>query len=416
MEELKVLKLGAVVIHIPHNIKKKLTFLTYEPDILANIPVIVYEKSRINFLSDFSKALLSEQNIRKYPDVATFAFWCRTSNLNKIISNLGSINLRVGLGLVYHNSPSNVPVNFAFSLVFGILSGNSSVVRLSSKESESSELIINVLNRLLEVPKYSEIKKTIFIIKFERDDEVNNFWMSVVDGRVIWGGDETVAKMRTYPCKPRAREIVFPDRFSLCVINAIKIIESNDEDLKKLCVGLFNDVYIMDQNACSSPQLFNWVGSDATIKNAQDRLWPLFLEYVNSKHSLEPIQYMNKYVDACRNAINNDNVLRVKHKDNLLFNIELSNFHEQQHNQRGYFGTIHEISIESLNELSSVIDDRYQTMTYFGFEVEELKSFIIASKLRGIDRIVPIGRSLDMDVIWDGYDIINHLSRTVDIF
>ena len=416
MEELKVLKLGAVVIHIPHNVKKKLTFLTDELDRLVNIPVMVYEKSRINFLSDFAKALLSEKDIRKYPDVATFAFWCRASNLNKITTELDSRHLRVGLGLVYHNSPSNVPVNFAFSLAFGILSGNSSVVRLSSKESESTELIINVLNRLLEIPKYSEIKKTILIIKFNRDDEVNSFWMSIADGKVIWGGDETVAKMRTYPCKPRSREIVFPDRFSLCAINAIKIVESNDDDLKKLCARMFNDVYIMDQNACSSPQLFNWVGDDATIKKAKNRLWPLFLEYVNSKHSLEPIQYMNKYVDACLSAINNDNVLRISHKDNLLFNIELSHFHKQQHKQRGYYGTIHEISIESLNELSSIVDDRYQTMTYFGFEVEELKNFIISSKLQGIDRIVPIGRSLDMDVIWDGYDIINHLSRTVDIF
>ena len=120
MEELKVLKLGAVVIHIPNNVKKKLTFLTDELDILVNIPVMVYEKSRINFLSDFAKMLLSEKDIRKYPDVATFAFWCRTSNLNKITKkSLTQDILRVGLGLVYHNSPSNVPVNFAFSLAFG---------------------------------------------------------------------------------------------------------------------------------------------------------------------------------------------------------------------------------------------------------------------------------------------------------
>ena len=416
MEEFRVLKLGAVVIHIPHNIKKKLTFLTDELDRLVNIPVMVYEQSRINFLSDFSKALLSEQDIRKYPDVATFAFWCRASNLIKIINELDSKHLRVGLGLIYHNSPSNVPVNFAFSLAFGILSGNSSVVRLSSKESESAQFIINALNKLLEVPKYHEIKKIVVIIKFNHDDEVNNFWMSIADGRVIWGGDETVAKMRTYPCKPRAREVVFPDRFSLCAINAIKIVASNNDDLDKLCVNLFNDIYIMDQNACSSPQLLNWVGNAATIKKAKGMLWPLFLEYVNSRHSLEPIQYMNKYVDACKSAINNDNVLRVKYKDNLLFNIELSHFHEQQHNQRGYSGTIHEISIESLNELSAIVDDRYQTLTYYGFEVEELKSFIISSKLRGIDRIVPIGRSLDMSVIWDGYDIINHLSRIVDVY
>jgi hypothetical protein len=286
---------------------------------VLNQPVVVHDKNRLNFLSELSKLILDYPDIRQYPDVATFGFWCRSSNLNKIIKNTNSRHIRVGLGMIYHNSPSNVPVNFAFSLVFGILSGNTSVVRLSSKESESTSLIVNVLSKLLEDPIYSEIKKTIFIIKFDRDDEVNKFWMSVADGRVIWGGNETVAKIRTYPCKPRSREIVFPDRFSLCAINAIKIVESNDDDLKKVCTSLFNDVYVMDQNACSSPQLFNWVGNDVTIKKAKDRLWPLFLEYANSKHSLEPIQYMNKYVDACRNAINNDNVLRVKHKDNLLF-------------------------------------------------------------------------------------------------
>ena len=78
--------------------------------------------------------------------------------------------------------------------------------------------------------------------------------------------------MRTYQCKPRSREIVFPDRFSFCVIKAIKIVESSDSDLKKLCENLFNDIYIMDQQACTSPQLFNWVGDELTIKKAKHKL------------------------------------------------------------------------------------------------------------------------------------------------
>ena len=73
-------------------------------------------------------------------------------------------------------------------------------------------------------------------------------------------------------------------------------------------------------------------------------------------------------------------------------------------------------SIKNLNELAAIIDDRCQTLTYFGFDNKELKNFIVSNQLHGIDRIVPIGRSLDMDVIWDGYDIINHLSRTIDIY
>ena len=411
-----MLNLEVVVIQIPKKIHTKLQFLIGDSKSISNNPGLVNDEIRLEFLTELSKTLLNKENISKYPDVATFAFWCRGSNLKRISTNSSSSYLRVGLGMVYHNCPSNVPVNFAFSLAFGILSGNTSVVRLSSKESESALLIVNALSEILDDPIYREIKKTIYIIQFERDDEVNKFWMSVADGRMIWGGDETVAKMRSYECKPRSREIVFPDRFSLCVINAIKIIESDEDDLNKLCRGLFNDIYIMDQNACSSPQLFNWVGDKIIINDAKDKLWNLFSEYLKSKHSLEPIQHMNKYVDACRNAIMNDNITSIKHDNNLLFNIELSHFHQHQLEQRGYFGTIHEISISSLKELSLIIDDRCQTLTYFGYDLKELKDFVVNAKLRGIDRIVPIGRSMDMDVIWDGYDVLNHLSRTIDIY
>ena len=404
------------MIHIPENTKQKIRFLIGVPDNLSNKPVIVYKSNRLLFLSALSKSLLEHPNIRQYPDVATFAFWCRKSNLNKIIENHRSNSLQVGLGIVYHNSPSNVPVNFAFSLAFGILSGNTNIVRLSSKESDSASIILNVISELLLINTYSEMRKFISIIRFDHDDEVNKFWMSVADARVIWGGDETISKMRTFPCKPKSREIVFPDRFSLCVINADKVVKVSESGLQKICENLFNDVYIMDQNACSSPQLFNWVGNDSIIKKAKDRLWPEFSKYISQIHSIEPIQYMDKYVDACRNVLSHDNIKSINHENNLLFNIELSHFHEQQQNQRGYFGTVHEISIQNLNELSKVIDDSCQTLTYYGFDIEELKNFIISNQLRGIDRIVPIGKSLDMSVIWDGYDIINHLSRTIDIY
>ena len=137
------------MIHIPKDIYSKLTFLSGESNYISNSPAVVYDDLGINFLADLSKNLLGKDEIRKYPDVATFAFWCRSSNLKKIINNPFKNDLRVGLGMVYHNSPSNVPINFAFSLAFGILSGNSSVIRLSSKESDSASFIISILTCLL---------------------------------------------------------------------------------------------------------------------------------------------------------------------------------------------------------------------------------------------------------------------------
>ena len=125
---------------------------------MLNQPIVVHDKNRVNFLSELSKLILDYPDIRQYPDVATFGFWCRKSNLNKIFKNFTSKQLQVGLGLVYHNSPSNVPVNFAFSLAFGLLSGNSNVVRLSSKESTSTDIIVHLISRLLASKKYINIR------------------------------------------------------------------------------------------------------------------------------------------------------------------------------------------------------------------------------------------------------------------
>jgi len=44
-----------------------------------------------------------------------------------------------------------------------------------------------------------------------------------------------------------------------------------------------------------------------------------------------------------------------------------------------------------------------------------LKSFVLQNNLKGIDRIVPIGKSLNISHLWDGYDILNILSRGIEI-
>ena len=39
----------------------------------------------------------------------------------------------------------------------------------------------------------------------------------------------------------------------------------------------------------------------------------------------------------------------------------------------------------------------------------------LKNNLFGIDRVVPIGKALDMNLIWDGYDVINSLSRIITL-
>ena len=82
---------------------------------------------------------------------------------------------------------------------------------------------------------------------------------------------------------------------------------------------------------------------------------------------------------------------------------------------RGYFGTVHEVVLPELNELAPIVNERYQTLTIEGLETAVVRQWITRNRLRGVDRVVPVGKALDMDVVWDGYDIVSSLSRVIAI-
>ena len=403
------------MIHTPVDIANDVHFLLGSPENIDNSPDVLFHPLRIEFLADLSRALISDVRSKEFPDLVTFAFWCRKANIEHFAKGWDHSRLRLGLGLVFHISPANVPINFAYSLVFSFLAGNASVVRLPSKESAQTDLVIEALGNLLSRDKFHSLRHVIHLVRYDKADHVSEFWLQNALGRIIWGGDTTVAHMRSLKSHPRSREIAFVDRYSLSAVNAISLIEADRSRLHELCVGLYNDIYLMDQNACSSPQLLVWVGNSQDIEAAQSKLWPEFQDLARGKYAIEAVHAMDKYVGLCREVIDYQNISGVVSAPPLLTRIRLDSLSINQCQQRGYFGTIHEFSAESLNALANIVDPRFQTLTYFGFDREALRKFITSNRLTGIDRIVPIGRALDMGFYWDGFDIMSSLSRLVDI-
>ena len=55
----------------------------------------------------------------------------------------------MGRGEVFHITPSNVPLNFAYSFSFSFLAGNSNIVKVSNKNFEQSEILIKIIKSLL---------------------------------------------------------------------------------------------------------------------------------------------------------------------------------------------------------------------------------------------------------------------------
>ena len=381
---------------------------------LSNIPTEIFDTTRVRFLAQLSRRLLADPRVRAFPEVATFAYWCRQANLTRMAAiSKADGRLQMGLGLTFHICPANVPVNFAFSMAFGLLSGNSNVLRLPSKSSPAAELLIEAIREELGDPVHGSLRQTLLLVRFEHDDDVNRFWMSVADGRILWGGDATVAHMRSFPTKARSREVAFSDRYSICILEPNSILEMDEPVLQGFCQRLFNDIYLMDQAACSSPQLCVWIGTQTAVALAQSRLWPAFAEHAERHYELQAVQVMDKFVQICRHALSQVEVRRVFRHQNILYRIELANAGPHQDNCRGYFGTLHEVVFANLDQLAPMVNERYQTLCIQGVATEAVREFIVRNGLRGIDRVVPVGRALDMDIVWDGYDLIGSLSRLI---
>lgn len=73
-----------------------------------------------------------------------------------------------------------------------------------------------------------------------------------------------------------------------------------------------------------------------------------------------------------------------------------------------------EYDSERLDDLIPVITEEYQTLIYIGFSGKDLMDWVKENGLKGIDRIVPVGKAVDFSLTWDGYNLIDTMSRIVD--
>ena len=147
-------------------------------------------------MQKLSATLLKDRAAKKYPDVISFAFWCRTGALRAMKEDHDSQQLRLGRGVVFHIAPSNVPVNFAYSLVVGLLAGNANIVRVPSQDFPQVEIICSALRLLLEKDEFSLLQYHLVLVRYEKDDIITDFFSSHCDVRVIWGGDHTISDIR----------------------------------------------------------------------------------------------------------------------------------------------------------------------------------------------------------------------------
>jgi hypothetical protein len=374
-----------------------------------------YAPEVVEFLTTWSKRLFARPDIRSYPDAGSFAYWCRPANLAKLQRELGHDSLRLGRGLALHIAPANVPVNFAYSFAFGLLAGNANIVRVPESLPAQADALCVVANELLSEAKFGRIASMNTLISYPREDAITQRLSAVADVRLLWGGDQTIQHLRRMTTSPRCVDIAFADRYSLCLMSAPAVLSADSQTLKSLSVGFYNDAFLLDQNACSSPHLVLWQGSAQEVEAAQKRLWGTIQTLLLSKEQLPGIHAVDKYTHLCRTAIQLEGVKVTPTSDNRVNRVFLDELPENIAEHRGRYGFFFESIDNDLAQLSRIVNARYQTLTFFGVDTHELAQMILAKRLPGIDRIVPVGKALDIGVIWDGYDLIRTMSRIIAI-
>lgn len=383
-------------------------------------PLPPFAQPALDFLEALSASLLKDKSLRGYPDVISFAFFCRQGNLEQMKKGYGPQALadRIGRGLAFHIAPSNVPINFAYSLAAALLAGNASLVKASSQDFPQTRLVCEAIRALVDPPAspHHALKPYVNVVTYPRErQELTQEFSALCDVRIIWGGDETVARVRQAPLAPQAFDVTFADRYSLLAVRAAAVLDMDQARLEAAAQGFFNDTFLTDQNACTSPTLVYWLAEKENAPQrtlaAQERFWAAVHRYAAPRYHLQSVVAVDKLTTLYEAAIRLPGVFRSPSPDNLIARIGVKELLPGVESVRCPGGCFVEYADTDLEALAPIVRRKFQTLSYLGLDPRQLREFVLDRGLKGIDRIVPLGHTMDFSLTWDGYDLIRTLSR-----
>lgn len=367
----------------------------------------VFDDQVVGFLGALSKKLMKNPAVKGYSDVTAYAFWIRRQSLAKEQERFTG-RKKNGRGVAFHIAPSNVAVNFAVSFTSALLAGNACVVRVSNKEFPQVDLICEAIRAVMD-ELYPEMAKYLIVLRYAHDRKINDYLSSICDIRIVWGGNRTLSELRQSPLPPRAIEMAFPDRHSIAVIDADAYLE---EDAEKTADLFYIDTYFTDQNACSSPRLIVWMGK--AVREARERFFAALNVKLEKDYEMAPILAVDKLNIFMEYAAVHNGARRIA-ENNVLVRTEVAVLTEDLMDYKMGGGYFFEYVTDDLSDLTPVLGKSCQTISYLGVDPEEIRAVVEKSGVRGVDRIVRLGHTMDLSFFWDGYDMIDAMSRYISM-
>lgn len=377
-----------------------------------------FGEEALAYCSELSSELLRPSSGAGQAQLVSLGYWLRPASIARMRESFQRAAapglLMVPRGRVFHVTPANVDTIFAYSWLLALLTGNVNVVRISSQETELGNRILETVGTVLDRPAFSALRRANRLVRTDHDDRVADGLSSIADVRVVWGGDDTVDYFRRFPLPKRGRDITFPNRHSLALLDAAAVRSTSEAELAALADRFFNDAYWFDQAACSSPRLVVWRAEPGDVAaDARERFRAAVSAAVRRRnYEVETGLAITKMVFAFRRAAAQDG-LRFEVPSNEVTWVELPELagYDRDHSGGGLF--FEYVADDLATELRGLVGPQDQTAVCYGLDQDTVMELARELNGRGIDRFVRVGRALEFSATWDGFDLLGEFVKRV---
>lgn len=355
------------------------------------------------YISALSDLLLKDARCRPFADLLALGFWLRPAHLQKILQPYRSQPyLLRPLGLVFHNAPANVDSLFMYPALLSLLMGNQNLIRLSSRAGGSAALLLTLINELAGL--FPAVNQRLMFVRTAHRDAELTAWLQHIDGRLLWGSDAAIIAQRQTPVPAHCRDLTFAHKFSLCLLDANALLHCSDADLQAMQALFIRDHLSYAQQTCASAKLLTWLGEPAAVKQAQQRFWPA----LEQQQQLTDSEHFQALAAAQQLIAGSDNYQQLQLRP--LIRLSAAALDPQMIELHPGCGLFIEMTAATLDELTPQLAQAHQTISYWGLDAALLASWQ-QQQLVGVDRLVPLGQSLQFHPIWDGMDLPLQLAR-----
>jgi len=377
------------------------------PATVPATPQSVFSEQSLAYCQALSEWLMTQTEIRQFPDLVALAFWLRPAQLQQMLKPYRELQTTLlPLGRMLHLAPANVDALFVYSGMLSFLCGNSNMIRLSNRSGPSQQWLIRALQAI--APLHPEANARFQLLRCDHQDADFQQLAATVDGRVLWGSDNTIQNVRQWPVKAQCRDLSFNHKSSLCLMAAKPLLALSDEELTAVVQLFARDHLTFGQQGCSSAKTLVWLGQADDITQAQLRFWPVLAQHALDKQLLSQSEQMLALTTAQQLAMTGDiQQLQLVAPLCCAGIHQLQPEHHQWHQGAGLFL---QLAISELDQLTHQLQPYHQTLSFWGLDTASLQSWL-AQVLQGLDRVVPLGQSLQFSPVWDGIDLIRQFSR-----